>query len=270
MSSKTIYSDRTDGFTLIELLVVIAIISMLMAILMPSLKKAKAKAQQAVCLTNFHNLLLSWEAYSQDHNQRLCPPFTGGIDGGEVKSWVDDGIVGGTKGGSEFAIKNGLLWPYIEDIEVYLCPSDKSGRLRSYAMSFSMGGGHGKIDILSGSPHIASRDGIKPSIRVPKTAGKLVFIDSEPSGSSINKWIQGSFIPIKADIEEWARMSHRSDMTTRHDGKCNAGFADGSSGAWKWEHRKTIYYIDHKDSPAPFVVGNPDYEKLRAALDQVN
>jgi prepilin-type N-terminal cleavage/methylation domain-containing protein len=66
---------RARGFTLIELLVVIAIIAILAAILFPVFAQAKAKAQQAQCLSNTKNLTLAFMMYIQDWNERF-PPHT--------------------------------------------------------------------------------------------------------------------------------------------------------------------------------------------------
>lgn len=64
---------RSHAFTLIELLVVIAIIAILAAMLLPALAKAKQKAQQASCLSNFKQLGLGLRMYTDDFNDRLPP-----------------------------------------------------------------------------------------------------------------------------------------------------------------------------------------------------
>jgi len=59
------------GFTLIELLVVIAIIAILMAILMPTLNRAREQGKRAVCLGNLKQLSLSWITYADDNDDRI-------------------------------------------------------------------------------------------------------------------------------------------------------------------------------------------------------
>lgn len=58
----------TSGFTLIELLVVIAILSLLVSILMPSLRQALELAQDAACKANLRNYGLGMQMYVQDQD----------------------------------------------------------------------------------------------------------------------------------------------------------------------------------------------------------
>ena len=61
-------SKRNKGFTLIELLVVIAIIAVLMAILMPSLNRAKEQGKRAACLANLKQMTLAWLMYNDEND----------------------------------------------------------------------------------------------------------------------------------------------------------------------------------------------------------
>ncbi len=65
--------SRQRGFTLIELLVVISIIAILMAILMPALKRAREQGQRAVCVSTVKQLTLCWIMYADDNDDRLVP-----------------------------------------------------------------------------------------------------------------------------------------------------------------------------------------------------
>ena len=56
---------------MIELLVVIAIISILAAMLLPALARAKAAAQRTTCISNLKQVSLAVLMYADDHNHRL-------------------------------------------------------------------------------------------------------------------------------------------------------------------------------------------------------
>lgn len=55
------------GFTLIELLVVIAIIALLLAVLIPSLRKAKKQTRRIICVSNLKQWGMAFEMYTNDY-----------------------------------------------------------------------------------------------------------------------------------------------------------------------------------------------------------
>ena len=105
--------NKREGFTLIELLVVIAIIAILAAILFPVFSKARAKAQQTVCLSNMKQMALSTRMYVSDWDQMF--PTVG--------QW---NYFPGTYGWL------GALEPYLKNTQILHCPM-KSGTGVNYA-----------------------------------------------------------------------------------------------------------------------------------------
>jgi prepilin-type N-terminal cleavage/methylation domain-containing protein/prepilin-type processing-associated H-X9-DG protein len=66
-------SRSSTAFTLIELLVVIAIIAILAAMLLPALSKAKQKATQAGCTSNFRQAHFALQMFVDDNSGWLPP-----------------------------------------------------------------------------------------------------------------------------------------------------------------------------------------------------
>lgn len=79
---------KRNAFTLIELLVVIAIIALLMAIIMPSLGKAKEYARSTICKSNLRQWGIQVELYATENDNSLIPGKTAFLNGGDL-IWME-------------------------------------------------------------------------------------------------------------------------------------------------------------------------------------
>ena len=68
---KTLHREKR-AFTLIELLVVIAIIALLAALLLPTLARAKARADVLHCMSNLKQLQNAWHMYANENSDFLA------------------------------------------------------------------------------------------------------------------------------------------------------------------------------------------------------
>ena len=76
---------RRRGLTLLELLICIAIIALLLAILLPTLSRARSVANRSLCASNLRQIGIGWALYIQDSNDRL--PRTA-----ELPTWKYGGV----------------------------------------------------------------------------------------------------------------------------------------------------------------------------------
>ncbi len=225
---------RTKAFTLIELLVVIAIIAVLMAIIMPSLRMAREQARSINCRSNLRTLTLAWLIYKDDNDAKLpnAQTPTPGYNRQTLAPWV---VMPQNTGDSSVEekkeyIKQGVLWPYVNEIKVYRCPSDrrKNSPYHKYAYrTYSITGGLNGVNPSGGwqiIPCLKYTDIKQPS-------AKWVFLaECDKRGYNMNSWVMN---PRSKQWVDPFGIWHRNNTST-------IGYADGGVGMQQWRSKGLI------------------------------
>jgi prepilin-type N-terminal cleavage/methylation domain-containing protein len=157
---------RRQGFTLIELLVVISVIAILMAILMPALKRAREQGQRAVCVSTVKQLTLCWIMYADDNDDRLVNGEAGIQWSGRAmharerywagQCWDQYNVKGGRRMSrvAQIAAIDGV-WQgnYAKEINMYACPTGIRDEMLTYNL----------MDGVNGMPRSGTYSGVTPS-----------------------------------------------------------------------------------------------------------
>ncbi|NNM86740.1 MAG: prepilin-type N-terminal cleavage/methylation domain-containing protein [Phycisphaerales bacterium] len=198
---RTRVSQR--GFTLIELLVVISIIALLIAILLPSLAKAKELANRSVCSNNIRSIIQEFEIYANSNSGQFPsanPESAGGkftngqtstgLTSTETSPSAASQLLFGTntnQAGSPLA----CLWLLVLEQQIstksFLCPSDpiattpsdqleSNGTVNQYNLNFGM---------VNAAAPAGRAVGISYSIACPWNAGVVGGWWTSNSGTDV-------------------------------------------------------------------------------------
>jgi len=225
---------RRNAFTLIELLVVIAVIAVLMAILMPSLKLAREQARSLHCRSNVRTLVLGWLMYKDANDAKLVHGHTPGpnYNKNNVAPWVvmPPGMGNSTVEEKKEYIMQGLLWPYVQEIDVYRCPSDKRKNNPHHLYAFRTYSIAGGLAGLGANGGFGAYECTRYT-EIDQPATKYAFLaECDKRGYNMNSWV------MNPSARQWVDpfgIWHRDNAST-------LGYADGHVEMQRWKGRGLI------------------------------
>ena len=224
------------GFTLIELLVVIAIIAILAAILFPVFAQAREKARAASCLSNTKQFGTALQLYMDDYDETY-PPKTS-LDSATQPAdtnypsrkfagkWVDFWF-----GGPQYSNWMDCIYPYVKNINMYVCPSGIKN-IPGYGYSSCMMGLYNNNgDVTTWTPPTA--------VMIPSTSETVCFADcAQYNGNTgiINIepkqfWTAAELTAIGA--ENFFQTVSGWKSPCRHNSGANFTMADGHAKFYK-------------------------------------
>ncbi|MHC4061365.1 MAG: prepilin-type N-terminal cleavage/methylation domain-containing protein [Planctomycetota bacterium] len=249
------------GFTLMELLVVIGVISMLMAILLPALNKARAQGMQVCCLSNLRQMAMAAQTYAQTCDD-YYPVAQYRQKRDSVKyeyCWDFTTITDLTT--LQESVVPGLLWQGRTIEKIQQCPSF-TGESKTvsdpysgynYNTSYIGHGGSERVS-TSYSGEIRTIDGtpawyaiVMPikTASVRRPAECALFGDGEYVGGA-NKYMRA---PWQWDGDTDNSIKAAGTQGFRHAGATNVAWCDGHAGSQKQLYTETVPAEEEKIAP---------------------
>ena len=213
------------GFTLIELLVVIAIIAILAAILFPVFARAREKARQTSCLSNLKQTGLALMMYAQDYDERFFRSTW-------AQSREDDGA------GAHGFWAN-CLYPYINNYQVFICPSfQRSGSLSYNTWSFPVRPSYGWNTRLA--------DRALAELRAPSDTAAIADCSHPVLAGNVGRiaWANSPDAILHPPGDS-SPEDYMTDQYSRHSSGENIVFTDGHA---KWMASQAIYSRGDSDT----------------------